>query len=109
MLLSLSSIGFKVNKMCKQLENRNYLFLFEISYFWPEDLGSKPLLKLVHVSRFRDEFKERRRRKLFFLSDGASPYRPTDPFTILESRNPSHDVSELHKIRKSPDLEALKL
>ena len=29
---------------------------------------------------------------------------PTDPFTILECKNPSHDVPELHT---SPDLKAL--
>ena len=34
---------------------------------------------------------------------------PTDPFTILELQNPSHDVPELRKSRRSPDLEALKL
>ena len=34
---------------------------------------------------------------------------PTNPFTILELQNPSPDVSELHKIRRSPDREALKL
>ena len=34
---------------------------------------------------------------------------PTNPFTILELLHPSHDVSELHKIRRSPDLEALQL
>ena len=34
---------------------------------------------------------------------------PTNPFTILELQNPSRDVPELHKIRGSPDLEALKL
>ena len=34
---------------------------------------------------------------------------PTSPFTILELQNPSDDVPELHKISRSPDLEALKL
>ena len=34
---------------------------------------------------------------------------PTDPFTILEFQNPSKDVPEVHKIRQSPDREALKL
>ena len=34
---------------------------------------------------------------------------PTNPFTILELQNQSHDVPELHNIRQSPDLEALKL
>ena len=34
---------------------------------------------------------------------------PTVTFTTLELRNPSHDVLELHKIRRSPDFEALKL
>ena len=37
------------------------------------------------------------------------PFYPTNPFTILELQNPSHDIPELHKIRWSPDLEALKL
>ena len=31
------------------------------------------------------------------------------PFTILELQNPSHDVLQLHNIRRSPDFEALKL
>ena len=35
-----------------------------------------------------------------------STYYPTDPLTIIEFRNPSHSV---HKIRLSPDLEALTL
>ena len=34
---------------------------------------------------------------------------PTDPFTILELHNPSYDVPEQHKIRRSPDFEAVKL
>ena len=34
---------------------------------------------------------------------------PTNPFTILELHNLSHDVPEQNKIRRSPDLEALKL
>ena len=34
---------------------------------------------------------------------------PTNPFPILELQSPSHDVPELHKIRWSPDLEALNL
>ena len=34
---------------------------------------------------------------------------PTSPFTIVELLNPSHYVPELHKIRRSPDREALKL
>ena len=33
---------------------------------------------------------------------------PTDPFTTLELKNPLNDVLELHKIRRSPDLWALK-
>ena len=33
---------------------------------------------------------------------------PTDPFTNLELQNPSHGVAKLHKIRRSPDLDALK-
>ena len=36
-------------------------------------------------------------------------YYPTHTFTTFELRNPSHDVLELHKFRRSPDLEALKL
>ena len=34
---------------------------------------------------------------------------PTNPFTILELQNPWHDVPQLHKMRRSPDLQALKL
>ena len=34
---------------------------------------------------------------------------PTDTSTTLELQNPSLDVSDLHKIFRSPDLEALKL
>ena len=31
---------------------------------------------------------------------------PTDPFKTLELKHPSHDASELQRIRLSPDLEA---
>ena len=34
---------------------------------------------------------------------------PTSPSTISELNNLSHDVSKLHKIRLSTDVEALKL
>ena len=34
---------------------------------------------------------------------------PTNPFTILELWNPSHDVPELHKIGRPTDFETLKL
>ena len=34
---------------------------------------------------------------------------PTDPFTTFELQNPSHDVAELSRIRRSPDAEASKL
>ena len=34
---------------------------------------------------------------------------PTDPFTILEHKNPSIDIFELNKARLSSDFEALKL
>ena len=34
---------------------------------------------------------------------------PANLFTISELQNPSLDIPELHKIRRSPDLEALKL
>ena len=43
-----------------------------------------------------------------FLIETGNDY-PTDPFTNSALRNPSYDVSELHKIRRSPDCEALKL
>ena len=45
------------------------------------------------------------------ISEPQSPRKngPTRPFTILELRNPSPDVPELHEIRRYPDLEALKL
>ena len=32
-----------------------------------------------------------------------------DPITIFELQNPSYDVLEQHKIRRSPDREALEL
>ena len=41
--------------------------------------------------------------------EGSSINFPTNSFTILELQNPSYDVSERHKIRRSPDHEALKL
>ena len=34
---------------------------------------------------------------------------PTNLFTVFELQNQSHDVPELHKIRKSPNHEALKM
>ena len=47
---------------------------------------------------------------LHFPGFPPAPPFPTNPFfTILELQNPSNDVPELHKIRWSPDLEALKL
>ena len=33
---------------------------------------------------------------------------PTNPFTTLKPQNPTHDVSEVHKISWSPDFEPLK-
>ena len=33
---------------------------------------------------------------------------PTDLFTIVKLKNPWYGVPELHKIRRSPDFEALK-
>ena len=47
---------------------------------------------------------------LFFLSFlFISIPSPTNPFTILEIQKPLDDVPELHKTRRSPDHEALKL
>ena len=40
---------------------------------------------------------------------GFTPDGPTDPFTNLELQNPSYDVPELHKTRRSSNSEALKL
>ena len=42
---------------------------------------------------------------------GRVDLHPTEPFTTLELQNPSLGVFELpvHKIRQSPDLDALKL
>ena len=45
-----------------------------------------------------------RRKGRSFILTGLAANRPT-----LELQNLSHDVSELHKIRRSPDFEALKL
>ena len=36
----------------------------------------------------------------------TSPYL-TDPLATMELQNPSHNVPELHKIRPSPNFEAL--
>ena len=44
---------------------------------------------------------------LNYLSDFPLP--PTDPSTTFEPQKPSHDVPELHKIPRSPYLEALEL
>ena len=33
----------------------------------------------------------------------------TNPFTLSEPQNPSHDVPDAHKTRRSPDVGALKL
>ena len=43
------------------------------------------------------------------LSKTDHQSHPTNLFTILEHQNQSRDVSELHKMSRSPDLEALKL
>ena len=43
------------------------------------------------------------------LYDCEKNNHPTNLFTILEHQNQSRDVSELHKMSRSPDLEALKL
>ena len=45
-------------------------------------------------------------KKPVLSSSGA--YYPTNPFTILELQKPLHDVPVQQKIRRSPDLEALK-
>ena len=42
-----------------------------------------------------------------FLGNCARGF-PTDPFTTFDLQNPSHDILELHTIRRSPDFEALK-
>ena len=53
--------------------------------------------------------------KILSLNTGAADtkssyllFYPTDHFTVLELQNKSSDVPELHKIRRSPDLETLK-
>ena len=47
---------------------------------------------------------------LFFAPQGGhSENIPTDPFTISKPQNPSIDVTLLHKIRRSTDLESLEL
>ena len=52
----------------------------------------------------------------YYVIDGANRFLfsfrklyPTDHFTILYYQNRQCDVPELHKIRRSPNLEALKL
>ena len=48
---------------------------------------------------------------LLSLSKGGTSLvkDPTNPFQTLELQNPSYDVSHLHKTRRSPEREALKL
>ena len=41
--------------------------------------------------------------------DGPSIKKPIDPTDAFTIQSPLHDVSELHKIRRSPEVEALKL
>ena len=40
------------------------------------------------------------------LSPDFSFLHPTDLFTVFELRNPSHDISVLHKFRRCSDFEA---
>ena len=47
--------------------------------------------------------------KVHFFPKLLFAFYPTNPFKALELQNPLHDVLELHKIRRSPDVEALKL
>ena len=44
----------------------------------------------------------------YFLCPQLLCFFPTDPFTTLKLRNPSHNVSELLIIIRSPDFEAYK-
>ena len=46
---------------------------------------------------------------LYGCSAAAAALYPTDPFTGSELQNPSHDVLEIHIVRRSPVREALKL
>ena len=69
--------------------------------FFPVEAASFQLISKIPVEIFLD---------IFIVSEGSRPSKcPTDPFTILGLQNPSYDVSELRKIRRSPDREALKL
>ena len=63
--------------------------IFETSY--------NPLIDTIYLVR--------KRRSLKFV---AMKY-PTGNFPILELYNPSHDIPELHKIRRSADFEVLQL
>ena len=47
--------------------------------------------------------------RYFFYSMCTSPNYPTSTFQISKLYNPSHDVLELRRIRRSRDFEALKL
>ena len=69
--------------------------------FFPVEAASFQLISKIPVEIFLD---------IFIVSEGSRPSKcPTDPSTILGLQNPSYDVSELRKIRRSPDREALKL
>ena len=43
------------------------------------------------------------RRCIKYMDTYAGKWSPTDPFTIVELQNPSLDVPELLKIRRSPE------
>ena len=71
------------------------------------------------VNKEQNQFKEKKKKsrqssslvvRIYWVQD-VSPqaYNPTNPFTVLELPGPSSDVPEIHKIRRSPDREAMKL
>ena len=65
-----------------------------------DDYVNIELLNLLHFVSWYSDFLQQLQIQM---------YIPTDPFTIFEPQNPSIDVSERHKARRSTDFEALKL
>ena len=82
-----------------ELGSNGYIYMHEY-YFLPELLSQSR----QHICRYI--CLARRSRCSALLSNRPSP---TDPFITLVLQNPPNDVPELHKTRRSPDFEALKL
>ena len=71
--------------------------------------GAAPLITVIRARVEEKPSQWRREKGLAKLKTKSNRIHPIDPFTILELNDSSHEVLELHKICRSPDLEALEL